>query len=450
MPDFKLKCLHPDCSREYEDHHNYRLHCDSALDGAHGPALLRAIYEKTQIDVRDDLPGVFKYIDWMPVDTAIAENMAIGHGRPLCYKSAGLAKRLGLKNLYIAFSGYWPERGGELMTRTFKEFECQASIARYLSTFNGHTRPTLIVSSAGNTANGYNLISHLMGLPIYLVVPEIGLDKLILPFETKPYTIAVRGDYSDAIAMAREIAEKLGFLLDGGVLNIARRAGMGAVMLHAVAHPVEGSGELFDHYFQAVGSASGAIAAWEAVQLLLADGRFGDKKTQIHMGQNLPFTPIADAWEEGLSELAGLSDEKAREKIAGVTAMVLTNRTPPYAIPGGIFDTLKQSEGTSWKVNNYQLFQATRMFSSAEGVDIGPAAAVAVDALSQAVEAERVAPDDHILLHITGGGKEIQFSQGTTHKVVPTIVADPSDVKSVIEKISEDNQISLNNIRSFR
>ena len=75
-------------------------------------------------------------------------------------------------------------------------------------------------------------------------------------------------------------------------------------MLHAVAHPDSGSGRLFDHYFQAVGSAAGAIAAWEAVELLLKDGRFGHTSTRVHMAQNEPFTPIPDSWERRSRTLA--------------------------------------------------------------------------------------------------------------------------------------------------
>jgi cysteate synthase len=47
--------------------------------------------------------------------------------------SHGLAKRVGLKALHIAFSGFWPERGAMLLTRSFREFEAQSTMARYLS-----------------------------------------------------------------------------------------------------------------------------------------------------------------------------------------------------------------------------------------------------------------------------------------------------------------------------
>ena len=241
--------------------------------------------------------------------------------------------------------------------------------------------------------------------------------------------------------MANEIAGETNLVRDGGARNVGRRAGMGAVMLHAVAHPQEGTHQLFDHYFQAVGSGSGAIAAWEAVRLLLADGRFGDTHTRIHMAQNLPFTPIADSWEKSERHLVSSSDEKSKEEIAAVTASVLTNRHPPYSMAGGLFDVLEASCGSTWKASNYQVFAAAREFKESEGVDIGPAAAVAVDALRQAVASSKVGKDERILLHITGGGKEIQYSDGPLYQAAANIMVKPNELAKALEAIGKPVRI---------
>src|SRR5207248_929653 len=155
--------------------------------------------------------------------------------------------------------------------------------------------------------------------------------------------------------------------------NPGRRAGMGTAMLHAVVHPTQGTHRTFDHYFQAVGSGSGAIAAWEATQLLLADGRYGDAATQIHVAQNFPFVPIPRAWHAGRSDLIPVPEEQAFQQVSSVTAAVLTNRKPPYAIAGGVRDVLSESGGTAWEVTNEQLFDAATVFRSLEGTDIAPA-----------------------------------------------------------------------------
>ena len=105
------------------------------------------------------------------------------------------------------------------MTRSFKEFEVQASIVCILQSIFGQPLGPLVVASAGNTANSYNYYTHLTGLPLYLFVPEAGLGNLLLPFETGPTLIAVQGDYTDAIVLAEKVAHHCRLTRDGGVLK---------------------------------------------------------------------------------------------------------------------------------------------------------------------------------------------------------------------------------------
>jgi cysteate synthase len=306
--------------------------------------------------------------------------------------------------LHIAFSGYWPERGASLATRSFKEFEAQATLARYLSLPPKDRRP-LLVCSAGNTARGFMLACHAAGVPLCLVVPESALGLLRLPHATRTLVLAVNGDYADALGFAEGLAGSAKLQPEGGARNIARRAGMGTVMLHAVAHPQQGTGHLFDHYFQAIGSGTGAVAAWEAVELLRRDGRFGEQATRIHVAQNAPFCPVPDAWDRRQRELP--PESVSRERIAAAAEPLLTNRKPAYGIAGGLFDVLTASNGRAWRVTNRSLFDAMQHFRETEGAAIAPASGVAVDALRQAVACGEVQPDDLVLLHITGGGDEI-------------------------------------------
>lgn len=428
MGDYILQCQHPDCRKTY-DHDDFRLYCDAESQGLHSPALLRSVYQKSKIRPAPVLPGIFKYIDWLPC----GDRYLNINGLPLTYKSAGLAKRLKLEDLWIIFSGFWPARGGELVTRSFKQLEAPATIARYLTT-KANPLP-LLVSSAGNTANAFNYVTHELGLPLYIVFPLSGLRKLRLPFRTRPFSIAITGDYGDAIDLADKLAEKTGLFREGGVRNIARRDGMGVAMLEAVTL----SGYLFDHYFQAVGSGSGAIAAWEAVLRLIKDGRYGTQKTKLHLAQNKPFTPLVDSWQQGMRRLIDIPEADARERIDQVIAEVLTNRHPPYEIHGGVRDALLDTDGVMYGISNADIFDAARIFRAYEGIDIGPAAAAATAALMQAVETGRVQSNNRILLHITGGGFEAELSRygDKLYEFSPTIVVNADEVDKVAAAIGE-------------
>ena len=68
------------------------------------------------------------------------------------------------------------------------------------------------------------------------------------------------GDYFDAIHLSNVAVELDQFIPEGGAKNVARRSGMGTTVLSAATT----IGQIPAYYFQAVGSGTGAIAAWEA------------------------------------------------------------------------------------------------------------------------------------------------------------------------------------------
>ena len=55
-------------------------------------------------------------------------------------------------------------------------------------------------------------------------------------------------------------------------------------------------------------------------------------------------------------------------------------------------------------VTNEEAMEAQKLFEKLEGIDIEPAAGVALASLMQAVKEQRVEEDAVIMLNITGGG----------------------------------------------
>jgi cysteate synthase len=208
-------------------------------------------------------------------------------------------------------------------------------------------------------------------------------------------------DYVDAIELGNGIAGTEGYYAEGGARNAARRDGMGTTVLAAV----EATQEIPDHYFQAVGSGTGAIAAWEMNLRLLEDGHFGAKKMRLHLSQNAPFTPMTDAWEEGSRTIATEPVAEARERSRAIRAQVLGNRNPPYSVTGGLYDALLDTEGFMYRVTNAEAQCAGRLFEECEGSDIDPAAEVAVASLIEAARRGRIRPREIVALNITGGGR---------------------------------------------
>lgn len=410
------------CGTKFKDE-DWALDCPKK-DGA---ALIFAHYAKRQLEVKDCLPGLYKFADWLPICRILE-----GSGAPVTYKSEGLAGWLGLSNLYITFNGYWPEKGALMMTGAFKECEAYTVCARK----NRNNDKIMVVASAGNTARAFARVCSQNKIPLLLCIPEDCADAMwsAEPLDPCVKVVATEkgSDYFDAIYLSNIICGMERFYPEGGAKNVARRDGMGTTVLSAVTT----IGRIPDYYFQAVGSGTGAIAAWEANKRFIADGRYGKNLMKLMVSQNIPFTPMYDAWKAHSRELLPCDAVVARKQAEEICAKVLSNRKPPYSVKGGLFDALTETGGDVWAVNNEEARAAQDLFLQTEGADIEPAAGVATASLMQAVKQGRVEKDAVIMLNITGGGIQ-RFKQ--EHKLVykkPDWVfpvnADPDTVKEIV------------------
>ncbi len=397
MEDFKATQYTLECvatSREFDE-------TGWVLDDGEcsSPSLIRAKYAKRKLEVGSDELGLYKYADWLPVQRTLQ-----GSSSPVTYKSVGLAKELGLENLYITFNGYYPAIGANMTTCSFKETEAYSVCAR----ISESEERVLVVASAGNTARAFAKVCSDNNIPLLLSVPADCLSALWFTEGLNPCVKLIAsergGDYYDAIHLSNLVLKSNKFYAEGGAKNIARRDGMGCTMLSAVTT----IGRIPDYYFQAVGSGTGAIAAWEANLRLIADGAYGDTITKLMVSQNAPFVPMYDAWRVESRDMLPYDEYNARRDVEIIDAKVLSNRRPPYGIAGGLYDALKATNGEIMVATNAQARKARALFERTEGVDIYSAAGVATASLIKAVADGKVERDATIMLNITGGGERLR------------------------------------------
>ena len=420
---YTLKCVAT--SREFED---------SAwiLDDpeCNTPSLVRAIYARKQVELKSDDYGLYKFCDWLPV-----KRMLQGSAAPVTYRSEALAKHLGLSNLWITLNGYAPEHGAKMRTCSFKETEAYSVCAR----IDEKEDRVLVVASAGNTARAFARVCSDNNIKLLLVVPSDNLSAL---WFTEPLNDCVKliacekgGDYFDAIHLSNIVLKSSKFYAEGGAKNIARRDGMATTVLSAATT----IGRIPDYYFQAVGSGTGAIAAWEANQRLVEDGRFGDNTMRLMVSQNAPFVPIFDAWRADSREMLPYDMKKARRDAELIDAKVLSNRRPPYGLAGGLYDALKATNGDVVVATNAQSKRACRLFKELEGIDIHPAPGIALASLIKMVEAGEIDKDACIMLNITGCGEERAKQGKELHYLKPnktfSLMANYDDIIYYVESL---------------
>ena len=379
------------------------------------PSLVRAAYAKKQLTVYDDQQGLYKFRDWLPMKRMLKCDAA-----PVTYRSEGLAKALGLENLYITFNGYFPERGAKMMTCSFKETEAYSVCART----DAACDKILVVASAGNTARAFAKVCSDNNIPLLLSVPE---DNLNAMWFTEPLNDCVKliscrkgGDYFDAIHLSNLALTSPMFYAEGGAKNIARRDGMATTVLSAVTT----IGRIPDYYFQAVGSGTGAIAAWEANMRLIEDGRYGENLMRLMVSQNAPFLPMYEAWKADSRALLPYDDNQARRDAETIDAKVLSNRKPPYSLAGGLYDALKATNGDILMADNLQAAKAAELFLQTEGIDIHPAPAIALATLIAEVEKGNIDKSATIMLNITSGGEKRATEGKELWYLKPSLVFD--------------------------
>ena len=401
------------------------LSCPDCSD----PHFLRTVYDQKQLEVKDESLGLYRFSDWLPVKKTLE-----GSGAPVTFKSVKLAEKLGLSNLWITFNGWWPEKGARMKTGTFKECEAYSVCARIPDKKDG----ILVVASAGNTARAFARVCSQNNIPLVITIPEDNLEAM---WSDKPLADCVKiiaaesgSDYFDAIDLSGKICQGKEFFPEGGAKNIARRDGMGTTVLSAVT----AIGEIPDYYFQAVGSGTGAIAAWEANLRFLDDGRFGSKKMKLMVSQNVPFKIIYDSWKADSRALVTLDDDEARQQVIAMNAKVLSNRKPPYSLPNGLYDALRDTGGDVLLADNEEAAEAGRLFRETEGNDISPAASVALASLIKAVKNGTVKADETVMLNITGGGMGRFASEHKVTTVKADLVFSPGvDAQELIEAVRE-------------
>ena len=392
------------------------------------PSLVRAIYAKKKLELKGDDYGFYTFCDWLPV-----RRMLKGSAAPVTYRSEGLAKHLGLKNLYITLNGYSPKHGANMTTCSFKETEAYSVCGRM-----GDQKRVLVVASAGNTARAFAKVCSENNIPLLLSVPA---DNLSAMWFEKPINPCVKliacekgGDYFDAIYLSDLVLKSPHFYAEGGAKNVARRDGMATTVLSAATT----IGRIPDYYFQAVGSGTGAIAAWEANMRLKEDGSYGQNTMKLMVSQNAPFVPMYDAWRADSRAMLPYDATKARRDAAIIDAKVLSNRKPPYPIKGGLYDALKATDGEILVATNAQARKAAKLFEELEGVDIHPAAAVATATLIKAVQDGKVETDATIMLNITGAGEQAFKSSHDVFELKPAkLFSLKASAEEVIEAVEE-------------
>ena len=309
-------------------------------------------------------------------------------------------------------------------------------MTRPIQRLRDHSAKGLICASAGNTARAFSHFCGLDNIPLIVIVGKDHADRLwALPensAESVRLVVVEDGDYYDAKTVAKGIAGQLpGWQMEGSVHNVARRDGIGSLMVDAAMT----IGTLPDHYFQGIGGGPGPIGIHEMAVRLIDEGLFEGPAPRQHLSQNVEHHPIHKAWQAGRDQL--IASDFPSEDVE-VYSDYLMNKGPAYGQVGAVHDILKDSKGQTYIVERQDAMAARELIESIEGIDIMTPGGVAAASLQQALVSGDVKSDDCIVLNISGGGTQRLKEDVETHLIEPWMkVKKATGVASILKALEE-------------
>ena len=128
------------CGKIYDDslQGEWRLSCDNEkIDPNHGKALLVSFYpnqnEAFSSNSNESKEKLSDFSSFLPIRKEFNQ-IPIDTSAPICFKSTNFGEKyLGLKNLWISFSGFIDIKESYLSSCTFKELEATSIFSRIFS-----------------------------------------------------------------------------------------------------------------------------------------------------------------------------------------------------------------------------------------------------------------------------------------------------------------------------
>ncbi|MBU5442186.1 threonine synthase [Paenibacillus sp. MSJ-34] len=360
-------------------------------------SILKADYDYERIGIKWAESGVDTE-DLLPLPAA--ERVSIGEGNTPLVRADRLAKRLGLRHLFLKCEFANP-------SGAFKDRPVSMGVS--MAVKFGYDR--IIVASSGNGAAATSAFAARAGLEAVVLVPEsTPQEKVKQSLAYGARVVKVEGPYSNSFAVAKEIGEKYNmFNVTSTFINPYTVEGDKNVAfeLHRQLKNVP------DVIYVPIGAGPLLVGIFNGYEELKRLGVTGALPRMAGI-QAEGCSPIARAYLEGRDQVQ--SDPSPRTIAGGIC-----DGLHGYAKDGTYtLETILRSGGFANCVSDEEIRAAQSWLAQDEGMFVEPSSAVSIAELVHSVKAGRVKPDSVVVAVLTGHGLK-DMTQVQTEMNAPLI-----------------------------
>ncbi len=328
--------------------------------------------------------SIWRYRDFLPVET---ENyIDVGTGMTPLLKASRLARRLGIKRLFIKNDAV------NMPTLSFKDRVVSVALSRAREL--GFS--TVACASTGNLANSTAAIAAHAGLDCCVFIPsDLEAGKILGTVVYGPKVFAVHGNYDQVNRLCSEVANTYGW----GFVNINLRPYYSEGSKTLGFEVAEQLGwQLPDHIVAPLASGSLFTKIYKGFQEFIKVGLVDSKAVRFSGAQAEGCSPIAQAFAEGRDFIAPVKPKTIAKSIA-----IGNPADGVYAL-----DVARKTGGQIESVTDAEIVEGMKLLAETEGIFTETAGGTTIAVLKKLVEAGKIDPEETTVVYITGNGLKTQ------------------------------------------
>ncbi len=391
-----LRCK--ECGHAYapEARHVCEDVCFGPLEVVYDYDAIRARVSRASIEAGPT--SIWRYRDFLPIE---GEPIDVGTGFTPLLRANRLARRLGLKELYIKNDGV------NMPTLSFKDRVVSVALTRAREL--GFS--TVSCASTGNLANSTAAIAAHAGMECCVFIPaDLEAGKILGTLVYNPTLMAVRGNYDQVNRLCSEVANTYGW----GFVNINLRPYYSEGSKTLGYEVVEQLGwRLPDHIVAPLASGSLFTKIRKGFDEFMKVGLVEEKHVRFSGAQAEGCSPIAQAFAEGRDFITPVKPNTIAKSIA-----IGNPADGPYAL-----DIASRTGGSIAAVNDEEIIEGIQLLAETEGVFTETAGGTTIAVLKKLVEQGKIDPSETTVAYITGNG--LKTTEAVASAVGEPLTIDP-------------------------